>query len=377
MMRKTTRPLVRHWSLVLDNALIKATLESLRAKRNSSIRARMRVAQYKGLDDEDEDADPSYKQPKSRANGHAYASEDDGTSGDDERDQATLKEPPAAPLSKVETTEDPQLPDPAPPPAIDPPPRATEDALTTDKHPVSSREGSPVPSAKDTDDEEEGEEEQQRMSLAGVSKQRRASLLESAGVTDPHADITTKPDQDVDMAADADPDDNDNDNDEDNGEGDQEGDVDVEGDGQGDGEPDDEDHDNDLESDLQPAHRAEALDVLAGIELRWALLRERIYVEKMDGLTWEENLVKQGTSSCKFSDASNRVPGTHPEMLHLLGELTTRRDKRIELASKKRVYEIANIGKRRRAEESATWSWWEVSRSLIPSPFVPHAVALV
>jgi hypothetical protein len=61
-----------------------------------------------------------------------------------------------------------------------------------------------------------------------------------------------------------------------------------------DGEPDDEDHDNDLESDLQPAHRAEALDVLAAIELRWALLRERVYVEKMESLGWEEELVKQG-----------------------------------------------------------------------------------
>ncbi|KAJ3504857.1 hypothetical protein NMY22_g17781 [Coprinellus aureogranulatus] len=43
-------------------------------------------------------------------------------------------------------------------------------------------------------------------------------------------------------------------------------------------------------------------------------------------------------------------------MLHLFGELTTRRDKRIELASKRRVYEIANIGKRRCAEEARYFS---------------------
>ena len=49
-----------------------------------------------------------------------------------------------------------------------------------------------------------------------------------------------------------------------------------------------------LESDLQPAHRAEALDVLASIELKFALLRERVYVEKMDGLAWEEQLVVEG-----------------------------------------------------------------------------------
>jgi hypothetical protein len=51
-----------------------------------------------------------------------------------------------------------------------------------------------------------------------------------------------------------------------------------------------------LESDLQPAHRAEALDVLAAIELRFALLRERVYVEKMDALAWEEALVADGNS---------------------------------------------------------------------------------
>lgn len=51
-----------------------------------------------------------------------------------------------------------------------------------------------------------------------------------------------------------------------------------------------------LESDLQPAHRAEALDVLAILELKFALLRERVYVEKMDALAWEETLIAEGIS---------------------------------------------------------------------------------
>ena len=51
-----------------------------------------------------------------------------------------------------------------------------------------------------------------------------------------------------------------------------------------------------LDSDLQPAHRAEALDVLATIELKFALLRERLYVEKMESLAWEEALIAEGTS---------------------------------------------------------------------------------
>ena len=52
--------------------------------------------------------------------------------------------------------------------------------------------------------------------------------------------------------------------------------------------------------------------------------------------------------------------GSHPELLHLHSELSRRRDKRIELAARRRTYEIANILKRRRAEESAVWGWWMV-----------------
>ncbi len=78
----------------------------------------------------------------------------------------------------------------------------------------------------------------------------------------------------------------------------QEPDQDQEGEQDQDQDPDqekDEDLEVDmLESDLQPAHRAEALDVLASIELKFALLRERVYVEKMEGLAWEEELVIEG-----------------------------------------------------------------------------------
>ncbi|KAF5384144.1 hypothetical protein D9615_003268 [Tricholomella constricta] len=46
--------------------------------------------------------------------------------------------------------------------------------------------------------------------------------------------------------------------------------------------------------DMEPAHRAEALDFLATSELEFALLRERLYVEKMEGLAWEEALSTTG-----------------------------------------------------------------------------------
>lgn len=57
---------------------------------------------------------------------------------------------------------------------------------------------------------------------------------------------------------------------------------------------DEEECDAELEEDMQPAHRTEALDVLATIELKFALLREKLYVEKMEALAWEEALVATG-----------------------------------------------------------------------------------
>ncbi|KAI0772778.1 hypothetical protein BD413DRAFT_612272 [Trametes elegans] len=111
----------------------------------------------------------------------------------------------------------------------------------------------------------------------------------------------------------------------------------------------------DLDADMQPAHRAEALDVLASIELKFALLRERLYVEKMDTLAWEEGLIANGT---------------HPELLHLHAELTKRRDKRLELASHRRDYEIANVTKRRRLDEEGVWSWWKDARDELQTDMI-------
>ncbi|KAH9918993.1 uncharacterized protein B0H18DRAFT_1122799 [Fomitopsis serialis] len=83
-----------------------------------------------------------------------------------------------------------------------------------------------------------------------------------------------------------------------------------------------------LGSDLQPAHHAEALDVLATrTHSKFALLRERFYVEKTEALAWEEALVAEGT---------------RPEMRRLK-ELLKRRDKRLELASRRRDFEALNL----------------------------------
>ncbi|KAI9567780.1 Sds3-like-domain-containing protein [Boletus coccyginus] len=120
-------------------------------------------------------------------------------------------------------------------------------------------------------------------------------------------------------------------------------------------EPEPEPEPEDEDPDLQPAHRAEALDVLATIELKFALLRERVYVEKLEGLAWEEALVWDGT---------------HPELHHLQSELTKRRDKRLMLASKKRTYEIETLTRKRCAEDAWCWEGWDIARTELQTEMI-------
>lgn len=101
------------------------------------------------------------------------------------------------------------------------------------------------------------------------------------------------------------------------------------------------------ETDLQPAHRVEALEVLAQIELRFGLIREALYVEKMEELAMEEAMILQGT---------------HPEMIHLQTELQNRHDKRLELAAKKRKYEDDHVTMMRKGDEDAIWGWWKFEK---------------
>ncbi|KAF8911329.1 Sds3-like-domain-containing protein [Mucidula mucida] len=117
----------------------------------------------------------------------------------------------------------------------------------------------------------------------------------------------------------------------------------------------DDDMGNEMESELLPAHRAEALDVLASIEFKFGRLRETLYVERMEQLAWEESLI---------------TDGTHPELLHYQKELSARRDKRIELASRKRELEIATIQKKRRVNEDGTWSWWQHERDQLQTDMI-------
>jgi hypothetical protein len=55
-----------------------------------------------------------------------------------------------------------------------------------------------------------------------------------------------------------------------------------------------------------------------------------------------------------------QIAGTHPEMSHLQQELSERRDRRLQLAQKRKLYEVENVKQRRVMEEAAVWSDWKV-----------------
>ena len=67
---------------------------------------------------------------------------------------------------------------------------------------------------------------------------------------------------------------------------------------------------------------------------------------------------------CEFLLIFAPTAGVHPELIHLDEELSKRRDKRLELASRRRTYEVNDAVKRKRAAGNAVWSWWKVSQSL-------------
>ncbi|QRV93973.1 Sds3-like protein [Ceratobasidium sp. AG-Ba] len=106
-------------------------------------------------------------------------------------------------------------------------------------------------------------------------------------------------------------------------------------------------HENEIDPEMQPPHRAEALDVLAAMEVRFAELRERLYADKMEEAAREEAMI---------------LDGTHPELVFFQRQLDERRARRKQLAETRRTLEINWCATIRRAEEAAAWSEWRHAR---------------
>ena len=69
---------------------------------------------------------------------------------------------------------------------------------------------------------------------------------------------------------------------------------------------------------LQPAHRVEALDMTAQIELQYALLRDRHYIEKIDDLAMEEAMVEQLERPSSLKNVTETIPVSRSLSIHYL-----------------------------------------------------------
>ncbi|GAK67229.1 uncharacterized protein PAN0_017c5455 [Moesziomyces antarcticus] len=110
--------------------------------------------------------------------------------------------------------------------------------------------------------------------------------------------------------------------------------------------PDAVEPDEDASTDEAAIRRQEAMEALTKIEIGFAMLRDRLYVERLQEISKEGEMI---------------VDGTHPELLHLNKAIESRRQRRTQLVDmwfeqQEQQYErVAN------AEEFAAWSIWRSS----------------
>lgn len=118
--------------------------------------------------------------------------------------------------------------------------------------------------------------------------------------------------------------------------------------------------------------RAEAMEALTRIEIEFARLRDRLYMERMAEVEKERIGVENGELgfSARLELGVQRVltfyahgAGTHPELLHLTQLIEMRRTKKLELAKKWLEGLEAAYERHREEGEHAVWTWWAVSCS--------------
>jgi len=108
--------------------------------------------------------------------------------------------------------------------------------------------------------------------------------------------------------------------------------VEVEREGKGEAISEEAEDDLQAETDLQAPQRAKALGILAGMEVKFAILREHIYIDKMEEIATKEAMI---------------LNGAHPELLHFLKTLSQRKQPRTNLASLRRDRDKEWIHKRK------------------------------
>lgn len=96
-------------------------------------------------------------------------------------------------------------------------------------------------------------------------------------------------------------------------------------------------------TDEAALRRLEAMDSLTKIEIGFALLRDKLYVERMDEVNKEGEMI---------------LDGTHPDLIHLSNLIENRRERKLKLVDKWFEQEEKQYERVAKAEEAAAWNNW-------------------
>lgn len=110
--------------------------------------------------------------------------------------------------------------------------------------------------------------------------------------------------------------------------------------------PDTGEHDEDTSTDEAAIRRQEAMEALTKIEIGFAMLRDRLYVERLQEISKEGEMI---------------LDGTHPELLHLTKAIELRRQRRTQLVEMWFEQQEQQYERVAKAEEFAAWSIWRSS----------------
>lgn len=116
-------------------------------------------------------------------------------------------------------------------------------------------------------------------------------------------------------------------------------------------------------TDAALKHRMKALEALFKIEIEFARLRDRLYLERMEEVVRDREAVEAGQYLCPSYahwPCSYLSKGVHPEFVLLNDLIEKRRASKLDLASK--TLEQLNRGFEREitADERVVWSDWAV-----------------
>lgn len=88
------------------------------------------------------------------------------------------------------------------------------------------------------------------------------------------------------------------------------------------------------------------MDALAKIEISFAALRDRLYVERIEETCRESAMI---------------LDGTHPELIFLTNLIEARRRRRMEVIEAQFEEQERQFSRVAKSDEQAIWSTWRVS----------------